>query len=69
MKATTATVVRYIGNDPKMAGMEGEVVSALVFGVNQFATHAVQWKHTFGETLEAEWKLRLIPRGYSKAFR
>jgi hypothetical protein len=62
-------IVRYVGNDPKMAGMEGEIVTGLAFGVNQFSLHSVQWKHSFGETSEQEWKLRKLPRGYSKAFR
>lgn len=64
-----STIVRYIGSDPKMAGMEGEVIAGPTFGADQFAIHTVQWKHTFGETREKEWALRRLPRGYSKAFR
>jgi hypothetical protein len=64
---TETQIVRYVGNNTKMAGMEGEIEGRLSPDA-AFAVYKVKWKHTFGETIERGFSLKPI-RGYSKAFR
>jgi hypothetical protein len=68
--ALEIAAVRYVGNDPKLAGMEGTAhrSAATIKGMDKFEQVSVRWAHTFGITKEYRWKLKPI-RGFSKAFR